>query len=364
MPLIFAIFSADCPMVSPVDGSAMAGVIGTRSFGRMRESALTLPPMDLARDADTRASENPRECRMGTFDNDSAPPAMTTDAWPSAIWSAASVIAWLADAQARLTVTACTPFGSMGSSETSRAMFGAMTDGTTVPNTRASTSRPSSAVRWISSATHALPRSMAEMFLKAVPERANGVRTPETIATRRPLPKLAMAGTYSGITNRESGRDRGSTPHRHNAGNVPLARPIGDQPFFVLLNLERSDEPRQFTGVQQVRRVPGSARPAASHDLEMRHREGLVHEHPAAPQRGSERGKDRAVEEAHTEDRVDVAGPQGQRSGVGDDATHTRMPGHRLNDCPRNEIDDDSPSALSSQRRRVTSRSARQINDR
>jgi hypothetical protein len=31
------------------------------------------------------------------------------------------------------------------------------------------------------------------MFLSAVPERAKGVRTPATIATRLPLPKLAMA---------------------------------------------------------------------------------------------------------------------------------------------------------------------------
>jgi len=38
---------------------------------------------------------------------------------------------------------------------------------------------------------------VAEMFLSAVPERAKGVRTPATIATRLPLPKLAMAETYS-----------------------------------------------------------------------------------------------------------------------------------------------------------------------
>ena len=48
----------------------------------------------------------PRECRIGTLESDSAPPAMMTSAWPSAIWSAASVIAWLAEAQARLTVNA------------------------------------------------------------------------------------------------------------------------------------------------------------------------------------------------------------------------------------------------------------------
>ena len=44
-----------------------------------------------------------------------------------------SVIAWFADAHARPTVKASTPLGITGSSDTSRAMFGATTDGTTVP---------------------------------------------------------------------------------------------------------------------------------------------------------------------------------------------------------------------------------------
>ncbi len=40
MSLIFAIFSADSPIVSPVVGSAMAGVIGTRSRGRIARERL------------------------------------------------------------------------------------------------------------------------------------------------------------------------------------------------------------------------------------------------------------------------------------------------------------------------------------
>ena len=82
----------------------MAGVIGTKSLSLIRDSAPMRPPSDLAREAATRASDIPREWRIGMFDSDSAPPAMATSRWPSAIWSAASVIAWLADAQARLTV--------------------------------------------------------------------------------------------------------------------------------------------------------------------------------------------------------------------------------------------------------------------
>jgi hypothetical protein len=38
MWLIFAIFSALCPIDSPVDGSAIAGAIGTRSRGRMDDT--------------------------------------------------------------------------------------------------------------------------------------------------------------------------------------------------------------------------------------------------------------------------------------------------------------------------------------
>src|SRR5438067_2503257 len=40
----------------------------------------------------------------------------------------------------------------------------------------------------MSSATANFPSSMAVMFLSVVPARANGVRTPATIATRRPGP--------------------------------------------------------------------------------------------------------------------------------------------------------------------------------
>ena len=80
MWLIFAIFSADSPIVSPVVGSAMAGVIGTRSRGLIRESAPTRAPSVFAFEAATSASENPRECRIGTLESDSAPPAMAQSA--------------------------------------------------------------------------------------------------------------------------------------------------------------------------------------------------------------------------------------------------------------------------------------------
>ena len=102
----FAIFSADWPIDSPVVGSAIAGVTGMRSRGLIFASAPSLAPSDFALLAAISASLKPRECRIGTFESDSAPPAMATSAWPSTIWSAASVIAWFADAQARLTLHA------------------------------------------------------------------------------------------------------------------------------------------------------------------------------------------------------------------------------------------------------------------
>ena len=57
----------------------------------------------------------------------------------------------------------------------------------------ASTSAPSSSVRCISSDTASLPNSMALNDRSTVPARANGVRTPATIATRRPFPKVGMS---------------------------------------------------------------------------------------------------------------------------------------------------------------------------
>src|SRR4051794_5276088 len=102
MWLIFAIFSADCPIVSPVDGSAIAGVTGTRSRGRIELAIRTRWAELRARDIATSLSDMLRECRIGTVESDSAPPAITTSWWPRTIWSAASVIAWFADAQARL----------------------------------------------------------------------------------------------------------------------------------------------------------------------------------------------------------------------------------------------------------------------
>ena len=76
MPFSFAILSADCPMDSPVLGSAMAGVMGTRSRGRSCAKVDNRCDRLFAFDAATNTSLIPRECSMGTCVSDSAPPAM------------------------------------------------------------------------------------------------------------------------------------------------------------------------------------------------------------------------------------------------------------------------------------------------
>src|SRR3982750_2432724 len=53
----------------------------------------------------------------------------------------------------------------------------------------------------MSSATQRFPRSIADSDLSVVPARANGVRRPARMATRRPgEPKEGMAGSYRGIS--------------------------------------------------------------------------------------------------------------------------------------------------------------------
>ena len=97
----FAIFSADWPIVSPVDGSAMAGETGTRSRGRIRLKVRSRAPSVLALLASTRISARRRDARIGMSDSDSTPPASTTSASPRAISSEALATAWADDAQAR-----------------------------------------------------------------------------------------------------------------------------------------------------------------------------------------------------------------------------------------------------------------------
>ncbi len=75
IPFSFAIFSADCPIVSPVADSASAGASGARSFGRSLLKRASFPPIVFCLLAATSVSANFREKRIGTVESDSAPPA-------------------------------------------------------------------------------------------------------------------------------------------------------------------------------------------------------------------------------------------------------------------------------------------------
>ena len=101
MPFSLAIFSALWPIVSPVLGSAMAGVTGTRSRGRILPNAPARSAKVFARLASMRMRLMRLECRIGMSVSVSTPPARMVSACPRAIWSAALVTAWAPEAQAR-----------------------------------------------------------------------------------------------------------------------------------------------------------------------------------------------------------------------------------------------------------------------
>ena len=122
-------------MVRPVVGSFSAGGTGAKSFGRSRERIFTRSPSVFARETSTSACARGRDAKIGASEIDSAPPEIAQSEWPSAIWSAASVVVWIEVAQARETVWACTLRGSWVRSTISRPMSVTVDDGITCPKT-------------------------------------------------------------------------------------------------------------------------------------------------------------------------------------------------------------------------------------
>jgi hypothetical protein len=186
MPFSCAIRSALSPMVSPVVGSFSAGGVGVKSFGRRPARTRARSASVRARLSSTSACASGREAKMGASETDSAPPAIAQSEWPSRIWSAASVAAWIEVAQARATVWACTLRGSWVRSTISRPMSVTVGEGMTWPKMTESNAFGGSPLRATSSFTTSAPRSVAERSLKSVPAFTNGVRRPATTAARRP----------------------------------------------------------------------------------------------------------------------------------------------------------------------------------
>src|SRR3989442_6629135 len=232
-----AIFSADCPIDSPGEGSAMAGETGIRSRGRMREKTPSRWLNVFALLASIRMSARRRDARIGMSESDSTPPARMTLAWPRAIWSWAEVIAWPAEAQARFKEKAGVSLGNWGRRLTSRATFGTSADGTTCPKITSSTSGPSKFVRSSSSRAAYRARSTARASFNTVPDLQNGVRHPATTATRRPFPRdirfslqdlppgLLSASWRGGTRGVRSGPKPTTRPIRRGVGRVPVLVP-------------------------------------------------------------------------------------------------------------------------------------------
>ena len=156
-----AIFSALCPMVRPVEYSAMAGGTGTRSAACSPSKARSFSGSRLAREAFTSARASGRLVKIGASDMHSVPPAMATVESPRAIAEATSVSAWRLVAQARATVCVSMVRGRPAASTTSRAMLGASSVGMTWPKTSWSMVAGSTSERSTSSWTTTRPRSSA-----------------------------------------------------------------------------------------------------------------------------------------------------------------------------------------------------------
>ena len=118
-------------MVSPVVGSLSAGGTGRKSVGASLANAFSFSGSVRALLASMSARASRLETVMGTSLELSAPPAMATACCPASRDSAALVMAWNEVAQARLTLNASMVFGIAVPSTISRAMFGALIDGTT-----------------------------------------------------------------------------------------------------------------------------------------------------------------------------------------------------------------------------------------
>src|SRR5438132_9769419 len=98
--------SADSPIVRPVDVSLMPGATGERSASEIPAKLVTRCGSVLACEARTTARASFGVYVIGTFDRLSTPPASDALAFPTAMRSAALVIATHADAHAMPTLDA------------------------------------------------------------------------------------------------------------------------------------------------------------------------------------------------------------------------------------------------------------------
>ena len=269
MPFSLAIFSADWPIVSPVDGSAIAGVTGTRSRGRVRASAPSRVPtlfallgldQDLAEA--TRVEDGDIGQRFDAAGEDHVGMAQgdlvgrigdrlggrragAIERVRRHVWEGAA-----AGGSPRAPRSARGPTGPPGRRSTS------------------STSRPSSSLRTSSSRAAWRASAVAETSRKTVPLLANGVRRPPTMATRRPGRESCMS-TYR-CRGRSVTTDvvvlftRDGHHARHGAPALGVDR-LED--LAAVQDPQRGHQPTELARVQQVvspKRAPSRARAGRS----------------------------------------------------------------------------------------------------
>mmetsp|Transcript_22166 Transcript_22166/g.68344 ORF Transcript_22166/g.68344 Transcript_22166/m.68344 type:complete len:224 (+) Transcript_22166:468-1139(+) len=130
--------SDEWPMTSLVVKFLMAGASGAKSPGFKPFSKPNAPagPFFMAFAAPRRRFRTGREKRMGTSENVSQPPAMTTSACPARIFSAPWQMAALAETHASVTVCAGTLVGRPACIAASRAMLDVRGSWITVPRSR------------------------------------------------------------------------------------------------------------------------------------------------------------------------------------------------------------------------------------
>jgi len=127
----------------------------------------------------------------------------------------------------------------------------------------------------------------------------------------------------------------------HNASHVPFTRVIDHQPFLVLLDDQRSDEPRQLASFKEVGGVPRPAGTTARDQVQMGARERLVHEYAARFQQIGERAEQGTIEKADADDGVEHLGAEGQRIGIRYDAEDALVSSYRGRDRTLGEVHND-----------------------
>ena len=127
---------------------------------------------------------------------------------------------------------------------------------------------------------------------------------------------------------------------------MPFTRVIDHQSLLVLLDHQRSDEPRQLACFEEVRSVPRPAGAAARDQVQMGARERLVHKYAVRFQQIAECAEQGTIEKADADDGVEHLGAEGQRIGIRYDAEDALVSSYRGSDRPLDEVhNDDSPSA-------------------